>query len=76
MSPTTDPLPASLARIVQRFQRQSEPKDVMNNWYGFAKRLKKFPHQIKCKVPGCVSQVYITAAMGKVWFQGDSDSAG
>lgn len=80
MSPTADPLPASLARIVQRFQRQSEPKRRYEQLIWFAKRLKEFPASDKVpenKVPGCVSQVYITAALdeGKVWFQGDSDSA-
>jgi len=56
MSPTTDPLPASLARIVQRFQRQPKPRTIdMVLPSG-----KEFPASDKVpenKVPGCVSQV-------------------
>jgi cysteine desulfuration protein SufE len=45
----------------------------------FAKRLPPFPNEQKVavhRVPGCVSQVYVTASLeqGKVIFQGDSDS--
>jgi len=48
--------------VVQRFQRQSEPKRRYEQLIWFC-QAKNFPHQIKCrnKVPGCVSQVYITA---------------
>lgn len=80
MSTQPAPLPDSLARIVQRFGRLFEPKRRYEQLIWYAKRLKEFPESDKVpenKVPGCVSQVYITAALeeGKVWFQGDSDSA-
>lgn len=79
MSSTADPLPASLSQIVQRFQRLSEPKRRYELLIWFAKRLQEFPESDKVpenKVPGCVSQVYVTATLedGKVKFQGDSDS--
>lgn len=74
-----DSLPPSLAKIVQRFQRASEPKRRYEQpiWYG--QRLNAFSESGKIsenKVAGCFSQVYITAALedGKVIFQGDSDS--
>ena len=77
--PSIDSLPPSLAKIVQRFQRASEPKRRYEQliWYG--QRLNEFSESDKIlenKVAGCVSQVYITAALedGKVIFQGDSDS--
>jgi cysteine desulfuration protein SufE len=46
-------------------------------WY--AQKLGEFSEADKVpenKVPGCVSQVYVTASLadGKVMFQGDSDS--
>jgi cysteine desulfuration protein SufE len=79
MSFNLDSLPPSLAKIVQRFQRATDPKRRYEQliWYG--QRLKEFPESEKVaenKVPGCVSQVYITANLedGKVIFQGDSDS--
>ncbi|EKQ69979.1 SufE protein probably involved in Fe-S center assembly [Leptolyngbyaceae cyanobacterium JSC-12] len=75
----SQPLPASLERIVQRFQQISEPKQRYEYLLWFAKRLPPFPDEQKIaehKVPGCVSQVYVTASLeqGKVIFQGDSDS--
>ncbi|MBE9192310.1 SufE family protein [Gloeocapsopsis crepidinum LEGE 06123] len=80
MTSTAAPLPNSLARVVQRFQRLSNPKQRYEQLIWYAKRLKEFPEGNKVpenKVPGCVSQVYITAGLdqGKVWYQGDSDSA-
>ncbi|PPS45148.1 SufE family protein [Chroococcidiopsis sp. TS-821] len=80
MASTAAPLPDSLARVVQRFQRLSNPKQRYEQLVWYAKRLKEFPESDKIpenKVPGCVSQVYITAGIdrGKVWYQGDSDSA-
>ncbi|MBD1933684.1 MULTISPECIES: SufE family protein [Cyanophyceae] len=79
MSSTASPLPNSLARIVERFQRQADPKRRYEQLIWYAKRLKEFPEANKIpenKVPGCVSQVYITATLNeeKIWFQGDSDS--
>ncbi|QOV23653.1 SufE family protein [Anabaenopsis elenkinii] len=79
MSSIIDSLPPALAKIVQRFQRASDPKRRYEQliWYG--QKLTDFPETGKVpenKVPGCVSQVYITAALddGKVVYQGDSDS--
>jgi cysteine desulfuration protein SufE len=79
MSSTIDSLPPNLAKIVQRFQRASEPKRRYEQliWYG--QRLKEFPEADKVpenKVSGCASQVYVTATLedDKVIFQGDSDS--
>lgn len=79
MSSIIDSLPPALAKIVQRFQRASDPKRRYEQliWYG--QKLQDFPETGKVpenKVPGCVSQVYITAALddGKVVYQGDSDS--
>jgi cysteine desulfuration protein SufE len=79
MSPASQPLPPSLERIVQRFQQISEPKRRYEYLLWFAKRLPPFPDEQKVaenKVPGCVSQVFVTASLeqGKVSFQGDSDS--
>ncbi|QYO68117.1 SufE family protein [Leptolyngbya sp. 7M] len=79
MPPVSQPLPASLERIVQRFQQITEPKRRYEYLLCFAKRLPPFPDEQKVaehKVPGCVSQVYVTASLeqGKVIFQGDSDA--
>ncbi len=79
MSSSLDSLPPALAKIVQRFQRATDPKRRYEQliWYG--QKLPGFPESDKLpenKVPGCVSQVYITATLddSKVVFQGDSDS--
>ncbi|EHC13809.1 cysteine desulfuration protein SufE [Fischerella thermalis CCMEE 5268] len=79
MSSIIDSLPPNLAKIVQRFQRATDPKRRYEQliWYG--QKLKEFPEADKLpenKVPGCVSQVYVKADLvdGKVTFQGDSDS--
>ncbi len=79
MPPTPAPLPPAIAQIVQRFQRLSDPLQRYQQLIWYAKRLKEFPETDKVpenRVPGCVSQVYVTAALdeGKVWFHGDSDS--
>jgi len=79
MSSTADPLPASLSQVIQRFKRQPDQKRRYELLIWFAKRLQEFPIHDKVpenKVPGCVSQVYVTATLedGKVKFQGDSDS--
>lgn len=75
----TVPLPEKLARIVQRFQKHSDVKKRYEQLLWYAKRLPPFPEAEKLpenKVPGCVSQVYVTAILedGKVFFQGDSDA--
>ncbi len=79
MSAIASPLPPSLERILQRFRRLSEPKQRYEQLLWYAKRLPEFPATEKTpenKVPGCVSQVYITAKLEeeKIYFQGDSDS--
>lgn len=79
MPSTADFLPASLLQVVQRFKRQPDQKRRYELLIWFAKRLQEFPANDKVpenKVPGCASQVYVTATLedGKVKFQGDSDS--
>ncbi|MBW4649090.1 MAG: SufE family protein [Kastovskya adunca ATA6-11-RM4] len=79
MSSPSTPLPNSLARIVERFQRRSNPKQRYEQLLWYAKRLKEMPEADKTldnKVPGCVSQVFLTANLedGKVIYQGDSDA--
>ncbi|MBW4621231.1 MAG: SufE family protein [Cyanosarcina radialis HA8281-LM2] len=79
MTTDTAKLPESLARIVQRFQRQSDPKRRYELLLWYAKQLAEFPEVDRVpenKVPGCVSQVYINAICDneRVWFRGDSDS--
>jgi cysteine desulfuration protein SufE len=79
MPTTPAPLPPALTRIVQRFQRLSDPMQRYQQLLWYAKRLKEFSETDKVpenRVTGCVSQVYVTAALdeGKVWFHGDSDS--
>ncbi|MDJ0693745.1 MAG: SufE family protein [Mastigocoleus sp. MO_167.B18] len=79
MSSTTDSLPPALAKIVKRFQRVSDNKRRYEQLIYYGQRLSEFPQSDKVaenKVPGCVSQVYVTASSdeGKVFYQGDSDS--
>jgi cysteine desulfuration protein SufE len=79
MSSTSTPLPDSLARIVERFQRRTNPKQRYEQLLWYAKRLKEMPEADKTpenKVPGCASQVFITANLedGKVCYLGDSDA--
>ncbi|MEB3295191.1 MAG: SufE family protein [Synechococcales bacterium] len=76
--PTT-PLPTPLEKIVQRFQRVSDPKRKYEQLIYYAKKVPEFPEADKVlenKVQGCVSQVYITATLadGRVQFSGDSDA--
>lgn len=76
---TATPRPAQLDKIVKRFARIQEPKRRYEQLLWLAKKLEPFPAQSKQpenKVPGCVSQVYITASLedGKVHYQGDSDA--
>jgi cysteine desulfuration protein SufE len=79
MSSSETFLPTKLAKIVERFQRRTNPKQKYEQllWYG--QKLPTMPESAKIpenKVNGCVSQVYITArlAEGKVLYQGDSDA--
>jgi cysteine desulfuration protein SufE len=79
MSSTPLLLPPALERIVQRFQQVLEPKRRYEYLLCFANRLPPFPEdqkQPENKVPGCASQVYVTATLldGKIILQGDSDS--
>jgi cysteine desulfuration protein SufE len=79
MLPVSQSLPVSLERIVQRFQQISEPKRRYEYLLCFAKRLPPFPDDQKIaahRVPGCVSQVYVTASLehGRVIFQSNSDA--
>lgn len=72
-------LPDSLAKLVQRLQRATEPKRKYELLIALAQRLPPFPEEQKTpenKVPGCASQVYITATLedGTLRFAGDSDS--
>ncbi|MEL6157908.1 MAG: SufE family protein [Cyanobacteria bacterium J06623_5] len=71
--------PAQLDKLVQRFARINEPKRRYEQLLWYAKKLEAFPSEHKTpenKVPGCVSQVYVTASLadGKVSYQGDSDA--
>ncbi len=79
MSNPPTSLPLALKRLVQRFQQASDPKRKYEHLLWLAKWLPEFPASAKVaanKVPGCVSQVYITATLkdGNVTFQGDSDA--
>ncbi|MBD2139629.1 SufE family protein [Anabaena sp. FACHB-1237] len=79
MSSSIDSLPPALAKIVQRFQKSTDPKRRYEQLIWYAQKLPAFAEEGKIpenKVPGCVSQVYVTAALadGKVTFGGDSDS--
>ena len=79
MSSTSTPLPESLAKIVERFKRRTNPKQRYEQLLWYAKRLDEMPDADKVpenKVPGCVSHVFITANLedGKLWYRGDSDA--
>ncbi len=79
MSSTETSLPPQLAKIVERFQRRSDPKQKYKQLLWYAQKLPPMSAASKTeanKVKGCVSQVYITAALadGKVQYQGDSDA--
>lgn len=73
------PRPASIDKLVSRFQQVTDPKRRYEQLLWLSKKLEGFPETEKTpdnKVPGCVSQVYIVAnlANGKVHYQGDSDA--
>jgi cysteine desulfuration protein SufE len=73
-------IPASLDKVLQRFVRYTDPKRKYELLLWFASRLGTFPEAQKVdenKVPGCASQVFITAQLdeaGNVEFAADSDS--
>lgn len=71
--------PPSVDKIVSRFQRASDPKRRYEQLLWFAKKLDPMPDADKVsdnKVPGCVSQVFVTAHLqdGAVIYQADSDA--
>lgn len=71
--------PASIDKLVQRFQKTTDPKRRYEQLLWLAKKLDAFPEEAKVednKVKGCVSQVYVIAAIedGKLHYQGDSDA--
>jgi cysteine desulfuration protein SufE len=79
MSQQATPLPPNLARIVEKFQRRTDPKQKYEQLLWYAKKLEPLEEENKIpdnKVNGCVSQVYITADLkeGRVWYKGDSDA--
>lgn len=79
MSSTETSLPPKLAKIVERFQRRSDPKQKYKQLLWYAQKLPAIDDSAKIeanKVKGCVSQVYITANLedGRVRYQGDSDA--
>jgi cysteine desulfuration protein SufE len=71
--------PAAIEKIVSRFQQTSDPKRRYEQLLWFAKKLDPLPEQEKTpenKVPGCVSQVFVTACLdqGGVIYRADSDA--
>ncbi|MEO1067772.1 MAG: SufE family protein [Cyanobacteria bacterium J06638_6] len=71
--------PASIEKIVARFQKASDPKRRYEQLLWFAKKLEPLPEEYKTpenKVPGCVSQVFVVADLvdGTVIYQADSDA--
>lgn len=79
MSNPVATLPPALDQLVQRLHHAADPKRKYEYLLWLTKRLPAFPEPekvIENKVPGCISQVYVTAKSedGKVFFQGDSDS--
>jgi len=78
-SSITAKLPDSLERIVNRFQRLSDPKQRYEQLSIYGQKLAKFDEADKIpenKVAGCMSQVYVTAKLGdraQVIFSGESD---
>jgi cysteine desulfuration protein SufE len=72
-------LPPALDKIVKRLQQSTDPKRRYEYLLWLAKRLPELPESAKIpdnKVPGCVSQVYVTATLegNGVAYQGDSDA--
>ncbi|MGK7904139.1 MAG: SufE family protein [Hormoscilla sp.] len=79
MTSTTQQLPPNLEKIIQKFQRITEPKRRYEYLLWFAKRVPPFPDEAKIsayRVPGCVSQVYLTATLqdGSIVYQADADA--
>jgi cysteine desulfuration protein SufE len=79
MTANSTPLPTKLDRIVEKFQRRSNPKQKYEQLLWYAKQLPAISEEDKIaenKVHGCTSQVYITASLedGAVIYRGDSDA--
>jgi len=79
MSASSSARPASIDKLVQRFQKASDPKRRYEQLLWLAKKLDAFPEAAKIednKVKGCVSQVYVIASLedGKMQYLGDSDA--
>jgi cysteine desulfuration protein SufE len=79
MTSTTQQLPPNLEQILQKFQRITEPKRRYEYLLWFAKRVPPFPDEVNSpahRVPGCVSQVYLTATLrdGCIFYQADADA--
>lgn len=79
MSASSTTRPASIDKLVKRFQKAADPKRRYEQLLWFAKKLESFPEDAKIetnKVKGCVSQVYVIASLneGKLHYQGDSDA--
>jgi len=75
----SDTRPASVTKIVSRFQKTADPKRRYQQLLWFAKKLDPMPEDQKVpenKVPGCVSQVFVIAHLedGRVMYQADSDA--
>ncbi|WP_072619474.1 SufE family protein [Spirulina major] len=71
--------PPALDKIVQRFQRRTDPKQRYQQLLWYANKLEAMPDTAKTpenQVKGCVSLVYITADLddGKVTYRGDADA--
>ncbi|PZU96682.1 MAG: cysteine desulfuration protein SufE [Pseudanabaena sp.] len=77
-SPTR--LPEAIDRIIQRFQKLSDPKQRYEQLILYGKKLAAFPEELKTpenKVQGCVSQVFVVANLDdsdRIVFAGDSDA--
>ncbi len=79
MSASSSARPASIEKLVQRFQKAAEPKRRYEQLLWLAKKLEDFPAEAKTednKVKGCVSQVYVIASLedGKIHYLGESDA--
>ena len=79
MSASSPARPASIEKLVQRFQKAADPKRRYEQLLWLAKKLEAFPEDAKTeanKVKGCVSQVYIIASLddGKLYYLGESDA--
>jgi len=79
MSASSPARPASIEKLVQRFQKAADPKRRYEQLLWLAKKLEAFPEDAKTednKVKGCVSQVYIIASLDgdKLHYLGESDA--